>query len=74
MESVVLLSVEMTSSEPEIQSIETVSISKIPYARFDLNDYSVPHDQVRKSLTIHATLESVTILDGVNIKACHSRS
>jgi len=54
--------------------IETVSIPKTPYARFDLNDYSVPHDQCRKSLTIHATLETVTILDGTNIKACHKRS
>jgi transposase len=57
-----------------VDEIETVSIAKTPYARFDLNDYSVPHDQVRKTLTMHATLDTVTIFDGANIKARHPRS
>lgn len=57
-----------------VDEIETVSIPKTPYARFDLNDYSVPHDQCRKTLTIHATLEKVTILDGTTVKAQHPRS
>ena len=54
--------------------IESVSIAKTPYARFDLNDYSVPHTDVRKTLTLHATLDTVTILDGTQVKARHSRS
>ena len=29
-----------------------VRIGKTPYARFDLNDYSVPHDCVQRSLTV----------------------
>jgi len=57
-----------------VDEIQTVSIAKTPYARFDLNDYSVPPDQVRKTLTIHATLDTVTIFDGQAIKAEHSRS
>lgn len=57
-----------------VDEIETVSISKTPYARFDLNDYSVPHDQVKKTLTVHATLDTVTLLDGKEIKARHPRS
>jgi len=31
--------------------IEEVRINKTPYARFDLNDYSVPHEHVQKILT-----------------------
>ena len=54
--------------------METVNIGKTPYARFDLNDYSVPHTQVRKSLRVHATLDCVQILDGVKVIAKHHRS
>lgn len=54
--------------------IEAVSVSKTPYVRFDLNDYSVPHNYVRKSLTVQATLKKVTIIDGNNIVATHTRS
>ena len=32
-------------------------MGKTPYVRFDLNDYSVPHAQVRKTLTVVADPE-----------------
>jgi transposase len=51
-----------------------VSVGKTPYVRFDRNDYSVPHTQVRRSLTVYATLESVRILDGHSVIASHPRS
>ena len=54
--------------------IEDVRVSKTPYVRFDLNDYSVPHEQVYKTLMVKATLDAVTILDGVNVVARHTRS
>lgn len=54
--------------------IEEVRIGKTPYARFDLNDYSVPHGKVRRILTVKASLETVTILDGCDILASHARS
>jgi len=54
--------------------VETVAVGKTPYARFDLNDYSVPHTHVRKALTVHATLDFVSILDGVTVIAKHVRS
>jgi transposase len=54
--------------------VETVSIGKTPYARFDLNDYSVPHTHVRKKLVIRATLDCVSILDGSTVIAKHTRS
>jgi transposase len=54
--------------------IETVSVGKTPYVRFDLNDYSVPHTHVRQLLTVHATPSYVSILDGVKVIARHERS
>jgi hypothetical protein len=54
--------------------IEEVRVNKTPYVRFDLNDYSVPHDQVQKTLTVKATLNTVTVLDGVAVLAHHVRS
>ena len=51
-----------------------VKVGKTPYARFDLNDYSVPHTQVRKTLTVVADPEQVRILDGQEVAASHPRS
>ena len=44
------------------------------YARFDLNDYSVPHTHVSRTLVVAATLEEVHILDGAEVIASHPRS
>ncbi len=41
-----------------------VSVGKTPYVRFDLNDYSVPHTQVQRTLTVSASLTHVRVLDG----------
>lgn len=49
-------------------------IGKTPYARFDLNDYSVPHEFTQRTLTIVASLDMVRILDGQNVVATHVRS
>lgn len=51
-----------------------VSVGKTPYVRFDLNDYSVPHTHVRRSLTLLAEPNAVRILDGAEVVACHARS
>jgi len=51
-----------------------VSIGKTPYARFDLNDYSVPPTQVRRTLTVLASLTRVRLLDGGDVIAEHPRS
>jgi transposase len=51
-----------------------VSIGKTPYARFDLNDYSVPHTYVQRTVTVRATPERVRILDGASLIAEHARS
>ena len=51
-----------------------VDVGKTPYVRFDLNDYSVPHINVRRSLTVLAEPHQVRIVDGAEILACHHRS
>ena len=51
-----------------------VAIGKTPYARFERNDYSLPHTHVRQTLTISATPTEVRILDGAEVIATHARS
>ncbi len=52
----------------------TVKVRKTPYARFDLNDYSLPHTHVQRDLTVLASLDTVRILDGEEVIASHPRS
>ena len=51
-----------------------VSVSKTPYVRFDLNDYTIPHDHVNRTLIVLATLATVRILEGAEVIATHPRS
>jgi transposase/phosphoglycolate phosphatase-like HAD superfamily hydrolase len=51
-----------------------VSIGKTPYARFDLNDYTVPHTHVQRTLTVLADTARVRIVDGATLLADHARS
>lgn len=62
-------------SEPfPSDEVEQVEVGKTPYARFDLNDYSVPHTHVRRSLAVAASLDTVRVLDGAKTIAVHQRS
>jgi hypothetical protein len=54
--------------------VVAVHIGKTPYARFDLNDYSVPHIYVKRTVTVRATPDHVRILDGLAVIAQHPRS
>jgi transposase len=55
-----------------------VEVGKTPYVRFDLNDYSVPHTHVRRSLVVLATPTTVRVLDpdlAQDVALCsHARS
>lgn len=51
-----------------------VRVGKTPYVRFDLNDCSVPHTHVRRTLTVLADTHEVRIVDGAQVLACHCRS
>jgi len=51
-----------------------VKVGKQPYARFDRNDYTVPHDRIRRVVTVLATPTAVRIVDGDEVVAEHSRS
>jgi hypothetical protein len=49
-------------------------VRKTPYARFDLNDYTIPHDHVNRTLMVLASLDTVRILEGAEVIATHPRS
>ena len=51
-----------------------VAVAKTPYVRFDLNDYSVPHTHVQRSLSVLADEQRVRIFDGITELADHPRS
>lgn len=51
-----------------------VKAGKTPYVRFDGNDYSIPHTQVRKALTVFAGLHELSIADKQDVIASHPRS
>ena len=51
-----------------------VSVGKTPYVRFDLNDYSVPHTLVKRTLVVAATLDQIRVLDGNQVSATHPRT
>ena len=53
---------------------QPVAVGKTPYARFDGNDYSVPHSRVRRTLEVVASPHQVRLLDGIEVVAIHSRS
>ena len=57
-----------------VQQHLDVRIGKTPYVRFDLNDYSVPHTHVRRTLTVLASLDTVRICEGATVLATHPRS
>ncbi len=54
--------------------VKAVSAGKTPYVRFDLNDYSIPHTAVERTLTVSATPHEVRILDAQTVIATHPRS
>jgi transposase len=56
------------------EEIKAVSAGKTPYVRFDLNDYSIPHTCVSRSLTVSATPDQVRILNAQAVIATHPRS
>jgi len=59
----------------ESDVVRGVRSGKTPYVRFDLNDYSIPHELVRKPLTIIASDSRVRISDGTGtVHADHPRS
>lgn len=51
-----------------------VAVAKTPYVRFDLNDYTVPHTHVRRTLSVLADEQRVRIFDGITELANHPRS
>lgn len=57
-----------------VEERKEVVVGKTPYIRFDLNDYSVPHDLTRRTVTVLATTSQVRVLDGMTVVATHART
>lgn len=55
--------IELPGDEFPVEERVDVRIGKTPYARFDRNDYSVPHTHVKRSLVVIATDDRVRIID-----------
>ena len=51
-----------------------LEVGKTPYVRFDHNDYSVPHELVRQTVVVVASLEKVRIMHRGTVMAKHRRS
>ena len=66
----------MKLPEHDYPTAERVQVhaGKTPYVRFDLNDYSIPHTHVRRTLTVLAEPDRVRVLDGATVLATHRRS
>lgn len=58
----------------ETDLVQTIRSGKTIYVRFDLNDYSIPHTHVCRTLTLVASATQVRLLDGVTEIARHTRS
>jgi transposase len=58
----------------ETDLVMPTASGKRPYVRFDGNDYSIPHELVKKPLTLVASEHEVRVLDGATEVARHGRS
>jgi len=58
----------------ECDLVRAVSSGKTPYIRFDRNLYSIPHELVRRALTLVASDSTVRLLEGQREVARHARS
>jgi transposase len=51
-----------------------IPVGKTPYVRFDQNDYSLPHELARRTVTVLGSLGKVRILYDAKVVAEHRRS
>ena len=51
-----------------------LTVGKTPYIRFDHNDYSLPHELVRRTVVVVASLQTVRIMHRGVVVAEHDRS
>jgi len=63
----------LPDDEPSVDERKAVSAGKTPYIRFDLNDYSIPHDRVQRPLVVLASEHRVRVADGTVVIAEHAR-
>jgi hypothetical protein len=64
----------LPGQEYSIEHPRAVASGKFPYIRFDLNDYSIPYQLVRKPLSLVVSEQWIRLLDGTLEVARHQRS
>jgi hypothetical protein len=64
----------LPAHDPPTAAVRVVRSGKTAHIRYDLNDYSIPHELVRKPLTLVAEVDVIRILDGTEVVARHARS
>lgn len=64
----------LPATEFPLDERREVSVGKTPYVRFDGNDYSVPHEHVRRTLIVLAGPRTVRVVAGQDVVAEHARS
>lgn len=67
-----LLSLPINDGFAEI--IHTIRSQKLPFIRFDCNNYSIPYELVGKQLSVIASEKKIRIMDGQKMVADHHRS
>jgi hypothetical protein len=73
-ESPSLMALPMDAYPVELDARVEVTVAKTPYVRFDLNDYSIPHTHVRRTVMVLANAQLVRVFAGATILADHVRS
>jgi hypothetical protein len=68
------LLLELPQTSFSVDERRELSIGKSPYVRFDLNDYSVPHELVRQTVMVVASLQTVRVIHQSQVVAEHQRS
>jgi hypothetical protein len=61
-----------SATTPPLAERLEVHAGKTPYVRFDLNDYSIPHVHVRRTLVRAGRPDRVRVLDGATVLAAAS--
>lgn len=65
--------VTLPSDSFPAEDVVEVTAGKTPYIRFDCNRYSIPHQRVRRDLTVRADSRRVRIFDRDELIAEHPR-
>ncbi len=65
---------KLPDNEYVTEEVTAARVGKMPYVRFESNDYSVPHALSRRLVEVRATLQRVRVIESGVVVADHARS